>query len=471
MKFPDHFLWGGAVAANQCEGAWDLDGKGPSLADHYTAGSRTVPRRVTPELEDGAYYPNHEGIDFYHRFRDDIRLFAEMGFRVFRFSVAWSRIFPMGDETEPNPAGLAFYDSLLDELERFGIEPLVTISHYEMPMNLVTRYGGWKNKELIGFYRTYARTLFRHFRDRVRRWITFNEVNAGTIPFGAYMSEGMILSESENTADVRMNALHNQLVASAAAVRDAHETDPDNQVGCMLAYLCAYPIDCAPDNQMTALSYDRAHNLLVSDVCVRGEYPSYAGRLFEEKNVSLDLRPGEAETLKNGTVDFLSFSYYMSFCVGHAEGAQTGEGNIAGGLVNPHLETSDWGWQIDPVGLRIVLNRLWDRYGVPLMVVENGLGASDTVEADGSIHDPYRIEYLRRHIEQLGEAIRDGVDLIGYTMWAPIDLVSASTGEMKKRYGFICVDRNDDGSGTLERRRKDSFYWYQNVIATNGAVL
>lgn len=469
--FPKNFLWGGATAANQFEGAWNMDGKGPSIMDHITGGSKTTPRRITPELEPGAFYPNHDGIDFYHHYKEDIKLFAEMGFKVFRLSIAWSRIFPKGDETEPNEAGLAFYDNVFDELKKYGIQPLVTISHYELPMHLCREYGGWRNRKLIDFFMRYAEVLFNRYRDKVQYWLTFNEINFLALPFGAYFSGGMILSDEENTEQVRYQALHHQLVASAKAVKLGHEINPNFKIGNMLAYMAFYPMTCNPDDILLAQRMDQIMNMIPGDVQVRGEYPRFAKRFFAEKGVHLEMEPGDEQTLREGCVDFYSFSYYMTNCVSASPQENQVGGNLMGGLKNPYLETSDWGWQIDPKGLRWVLNHLYDRYRIPLMVVENGLGAVDTVEADGSIHDDYRINYLRKHIEQMGEAIKDGVDLIGYTEWGPIDLVSASTGEMAKRYGFIYVDKQDDGSGDLSRKKKDSFHWYQSVIESNGQKL
>ncbi len=471
IQFPENFLWGGATAANQLEGAWDVGGKGPSVNDRYTGGSHTVARRITPVPEAGAWYPNHDGIDFYHRYKEDIALFAEMGFKVFRLSIAWSRIFPNGDETEPNEEGLRFYDAVFAELRKYNIEPLVTISHYEIPFTLVEKYGGWRNRKLIDFYCNYARTLFERYRGVVRYWLTFNEINAGTVPFGAYLSLGMILSEEENTMAVRMQALHHQFVASAKAVKMAHEISPDYQVGCMICYMDVQPLTCDPRDVLLAQQKDQINNLLCGDVQVRGAYPAFAKRYFEENNIRIVTEPGDEQVLREGCVDYYTFSYYMSNCVSASPEHEAAGGNIMGGLKNPYLKTSDWGWQIDPIGLRWVLNHVYGRYRIPLMVVENGLGAADTVEADGSIHDAYRIDYLRQHIEQMREAVADGVELTGYTTWGPIDLVSASTGEMKKRYGFIYVDKNDDGTGTLARSRKDSFFWYKNVIATNGSEL
>lgn len=468
--FPDGFLWGGAVAANQCEGAWNEDGKGPSLADHWVGGNRTTPRRITMELEPNAFYPNHDGVDFYHHYQEDIALFAEMGFKVFRLSIAWSRIYPNGDDALPNEAGLAFYDRVFDELAKYGIEPLVTISHYENPMHLTKKYGGWQNREMIEQYLRFAATVMNRYRDKVKYWIPLNEINAVTVPFGALMCGGMVLSEEENTPHVRYNALHNMLVASAKAVQIGRAIRPDFQFGCMLIYISAYPLTCDPQNVLEAQKFSRQFNYLAGDVQVRGEYPTYAARLFDELGVKLDIRPGDEAVLKAGTVDFYTFSYYMSGCIGEGEGAEEAKGNIINSKKNPYLKASDWGWQIDPMGLRYALNELYDRYRIPLMVVENGLGALDTVEADGAIHDDYRIDYLKQHVEQMGQAIQDGVDLRGYTMWGCIDLVSASTGEMAKRYGFIYVDKQDDGTGDYSRKRKDSFYWYRDLIAGNGAL-
>lgn len=470
-QFPEGFLWGGATAANQFEGAWNIDGKGPSVADHWTGGNRTTPRRITPELEADAFYPNHEGIDFYHRYKEDIALFAEMGFKTFRFSIAWTRIFPMGDEAVPNEAGLAFYDNVLDELAKYNIEPLVTISHYEMPMHLTKQYGGWQNKALIDLFIRYATVILNRYKGKVTKWLTFNEINAVTLPFGAYLCGGMLLSDTENTANIRYNALHNMLVASAKAIQIGHAINPYFEFGCMLVLMTAYPINCDPDNVLACQKHNRDFNYLAGDVHVFGEYPAYAQRIFEEKGVTLDIRPGELEVLQDGTVDFYTFSYYSSICVGEDRASAKASGNIMGGLVNPYLKASDWGWQIDAKGLRYTLNELYDRYGIPLMVVENGLGAVDAVEDDGTIHDPYRIEYLRQHIEQMGEAIKDGVEITGYTPWGCIDLVSASTGEMAKRYGFIYVNKQDDNTGDLSRSRKDSFFWYKKMIESNGSDL
>ena len=386
-------------------------------------------------------------------------------------SIAWSRIFPNGDDLEPNEAGLAFYDSIFEELKKHHIEPLVTISHYELPFALTQKYGGWKNRKLIDMYCRYAKTLFNRYKDTVKYWLTFNEINVATVPFGAFLSLGMILSDEENTDAIRFQALHHQLVASATAVKLGHQINPDFKIGCMLAYMDMQPLTCDPEDVIQAQQKDQINNMLCGDIQVRGYYPTFSKRYFEEHHIKIEMEAEDEQILKEGCVDYYTFSYYMSNCVSADPGKEKSGGNLMGGLKNPYLKASDWGWQIDPIGLRWTLNHLYDRYQIPLMVVENGLGAVDTVLPDGSIHDDYRIEYIKMHIEQMREAVIDGVDLMGYTMWGPIDLVSASTGEMKKRYGFIYVDKHDDGTGTMGRSRKKSFYWYKKVIESNGTNL
>ncbi|WP_339194266.1 6-phospho-beta-glucosidase [Aeribacillus sp. FSL W8-0870] len=481
-KFPENFLWGGATAANQLEGAFDADGKGLSTADMVAyvpkekrgknGHSLDVTSAEIEEILSGAasdkIFPKRFGIDFYHRYKEDIALFAEMGFKVFRLSISWPRIFPNGDETEPNEAGLAFYDKVFDELEKYNIEPLVTLSHYEMPLGLVQKYGGWTNRKVIDFFVHYAETVFKRYKNKVKYWLTFNEINM--ITFSPYTGGGILTDRVENVKQAAFQGVHHQFVASALAVKACHEIIPDAKIGCMLARLEVYPETCNPDDVLKALKEDQL-NLFFTDVQVRGAYPSYMKRYFAENNIHIEKLPGDDAILKQYTVDFLSFSYYMTLVASTKDDAEEVSGNLIGGVKNPYLESSDWGWQIDPIGLRITLNKLYDRYQVPLFIVENGLGAYDKVEEDGSIHDDYRIDYLRKHIEQMKEAIGDGVELMGYTTWGPIDLVSASTSEMSKRYGFIYVDQDDFGNGTLKRLRKDSFYWYKKVIETNGEEL
>ena len=413
-------------------------------------------------------------IDFYHRYKEDIKLFAEMGFKVFRLSIAWSRIFPMGDEEQPNEKGLAFYDAVFDECHKYGIEPLVTISHYETPLHLSKEYDGWVNRKMIGFYEKYVRTIFGRYKEKVKYWLTFNEINCGTMPLGGYLGLGIL---NEGTTDfmnqkddpqLRFQGLHHQFIASAKAVKLGHEINPDFKIGCMLARMQAYPATCNPDDVMEEIKKDH-ENLFFSDVQVRGKYPSYAKHFFKENNIELEIADGDLEILEKYPVDFMSFSYYMSSIARKQKSGEETAGNLILSELNPYLEASDWGWQIDPVGLRITLNKLYDRYQVPLMVVENGLGALDKVEEDGSIHDQYRIDYLESHVKQMYEAIEDGVDLMGYTWWGCTDLVSASTSEMSKRYGFVYVDADDQGNGSFDRSRKDSFFYYKDLIATRGA--
>ena len=418
----------------------------------------------------------------YHHYLDDIKLFGEMGFKCYRMSINWSRIFPMGDEAEPNQAGVEFYRRVFEACREQGIEPMVTLSHYELPYGLSKNYGGWKNPALIEFYLNYARTVMTEYRGLVKYWLTFNEINCLLMGgFGGVMGGGMVPEGLEDVPmtfgacdwddpQVRFDALHNQFLASAKCVVMAHEIDPENKVGCMIAGNATYPRTCNPADVLKAQREQREHNFYCGDVQVRGAYPSWAPSLWKREGVKIEVSDEDAATLKAGTVDFYSFSYYMSATASADPKASEG-GNIFGGAGNPYLEKSDWGWAIDPEGLKYYLEEVYDRYQIPLMIVENGLGAVDEVEADGSIHDPYRIDYLRRHIEQMDEAIADGVDLMGYTMWGCIDLVSASTGEMKKRYGFIYVDKDNDGNGTLARSRKDSFHWYKKVIASNGEDL
>ncbi|PXW86469.1 6-phospho-beta-glucosidase [Streptohalobacillus salinus] len=473
--FKEGFLWGGATAANQFEGGFDEGGRGLNLADVLPGGKDRLKLLTSSgfdfEMDTEKYrYPNHEGIDFYHRYKEDIALFAEMGFKVFRMSIAWSRIFPNGDETEPNEEGLAFYDRVFDELAKYDIEPLVTIAHYETPLHLIKEYGGWKNRKLVEFFDRYVEAIFNRYKNKVTRWLTFNEINGAThMPLVG-------LGFSPSSDDVRLQesfqGLHHQFVASARAVQKAHAIIPGSQVGCMLIYAPVYAYDSNPENILHAKKEADIFNFFCGDVQVRGEYPYFIDHYFEENGIEIKMEENDLTTIKQGTVDFVSFSYYMSRTEKKEKTPEEqGEGNLIGGVKNPFLKASDWGWEIDPVGLRIALNELYGRYRKPLMIVENGLGAYDKVEEDGSINDDYRIDYLRAHIAQMKEAVKDGVDLIGYTSWGCIDLVSMSTGQYSKRYGFIYVDKHDDGSGTLERKKKKSFDWYKQVIASNGKEL
>lgn len=487
--FPKDFLWGGATAANQFEGAWDVDGKGVSTSDCCTRGSLTSVRHVTYQTEDGQVeskimfgldapkgakfgtfdgydYPSHEGIDFYHHYKEDIALFAEMGFKTFRMSINWTRIFPNGDDEQPNEKGLQFYEDVFKELKKYGIEPLVTLSHYETPIALTNKWNAWADRRTIDCFVRYAKTCFERYNGLVKYWLTFNEINC--ISFGGFMAAGVASRDPLMIA----NATRNQLLASALAVQEAHKVNPDMMVGNMIGYGASYPYTCNPEDVLKQRKSQ--YNVdFYSDVQARGYYPNYKLKEYERANLDFELTKEDQEILANGTVDFITFSYYMSNCVSaDPEVLANQKGNMLMGVKNPYLTESEWGWQIDPVGLRISLNDFYTKYRKPLMVVENGLGARDIVTEDGKIHDDYRIDYLRAHIEQMDKAINeDGVDLIGYTPWGCIDLVSASTGEMAKRYGFIYVDIQDDGTGDGKRMKKDSFYWYKKVIASNGADL
>lgn len=465
--FPTGFLWGGATAANQVEGAYNTDGKGLSIQDVMPRGLMAPPTgEPTPDNLKLA------AIDFYHRYADDIALFADMGFRVFRFSIAWSRVFPRGDEQTPNEAGLAFYDRVLDECEKHGIEPLVTISHYETPLYLAQTYDGWTDRRMIEHYERYAQTLLTRYGHRVKYWLTFNEINS--VLHAPLLSGGIWTPASELSQSALWQACHNELVASAAATRLARELAPQALIGCMVLAMPVYPLTPSPDDAIAVMNAEHRNDFF-TDVHARGRYPRYLDRYLAEQGVTLEITDADRDLLREHTVDFISFSYYMSTCESADPARRTeSKSNILEGVPNPTLPASEWGWQIDPQGLRLALNRFWDRYQLPLFIVENGLGARDQlVEVDGRITvlDDYRIEYLQDHLMQVGEAIADGVEVLGYTSWGCIDLVSASTAQMSKRYGFIYVDRNDDGTGTLARYRKKSFEWYREVIATNGASL
>ncbi|MEK4298904.1 6-phospho-beta-glucosidase [Oceanobacillus sp. FSL W8-0428] len=472
--FPDGFLWGGATAANQVEGAYLEGGKGLTTVDLMPAGEKRGPvmKGYVPSLEplEGEFYPSHEAIDFYHHYKSDIALFAEMGFKALRISIAWSRIFPTGEEEIPNEEGLRFYDSLFDELKKHDMEPVVTLAHFDVPVHLVEKYGSWRSREVVGLFEHYAKTVFQRYQDKVKYWVTFNEINMLLhLPF---MGAGLTFQEGDNVKQIQYQAAHHQLVASALAVKACHEIIPDAQIGCMLAAGMFYPYTCDPADVKKAMDRDRESFFFI-DVQARGYYPSYAKRFFKENNISLVTEPQDEEILAAHTADYLAMSYYSSRTTSTDPEItrKSTSGNVFGSVRNPYVKKSEWGWTIDPLGFRITINQLYDRYQKPIFVVENGLGAIDTPDENGNIEDDYRIEYLREHISAMGEAIEDGVPIIGYTSWAPIDMVSASSGEMKKRYGYIYVDRDNQGNGTKARSKKKSFDWYKKVIATNGQDL
>ncbi|MGF7071655.1 6-phospho-beta-glucosidase [Priestia megaterium] len=480
-KFPEGFLWGGAIAANQAEGAWNVDGKGLSTADvavfkkgvsksDYKKHNKVDEEQIQNAMSSKSTeeYPKRRGIDFYNRYREDMELFKEMGLKTLRVSIAWTRIFPNGDEEQPNEAGLEFYDRLFDEMHKNGIEPLVTLSHYEMPLYLVNKYGGWSNRIVADYFVKFSKVVFTRYKEKVQYWLTFNEIDS--IVRHPFTSGGIVSERFENVEQTVYQALHHQFIASALAVKYCHEIIPGSQIGCMLTKLMTYPYSCNPKDVLKA-SKNNQYNHFFTDVQVRGEYPRFISRLFKEKKVKIDKQEGDDELLKVHTVDFISFSYYNSLvATENSEGMETVSGNTIGGVKNPYLEVSEWGWQIDPIGLRIALNDLYDRYQIPLFIVENGLGAYDKVDENGDIQDDYRINYHEQHLEQMLEAIEDGVELMGYTSWGIIDLISYSSSEMEKRYGFIYVDQDNDGNGTLNRIPKKSFYWYKDVIKKNGII-
>jgi 6-phospho-beta-glucosidase len=472
MMFPENFLWGGAVAANQCEGAYLTDGRGMSLIDilpdaaHGRWEALADPKQAM-EIDYGCY-PSHGSIDFYHHYQDDIKLLAEMGFKCFRTSISWSRIFPNGDDAQPNEQGLEFYDRLFDECKKYDIEPIVTLNHFDTPLNLYKEYGGWKSRKCINFYLMFCDTVFKRYNNKVRYWLTFNEINMVLhVPF---LGGGIDLKEEDNPLQAKYQVAHHQLVASAMATKLGHSINPENKIGCMLAAGSCYPNSCDPKDVWEGIQADR-ENYFFTDIQVRGYYPAYSERFFEENNIRIDMGENDLRVLKAYTADYIAISYFSSRLVSATQEYRQNENNVFASLKNPYLEESGWGRQIDPIGFRITLNAIYDRYQKPLFVVENGIGLSDYVEEDGTINDNDRIDFLRAHISQMKEAIRDGVELIGYNVWSCIDLVSTCSGDMMKRYGLIYVDRDNCGNGTLERKKKNSFYWYQKVIKSNGEDL
>lgn len=474
MGLSKKFLWGGATAANQAEGGVLEGGRSLSNVDLLPTGPDR--KKVASgdlemlEWKDGYYYPAKEAIDMYHRYMEDIQLFAEMGFKVYRMSLSWSRIFPNGDDLEPNEEGLVFYDSIFEELKKHNIEPLVTIAHFDVPIHLIKVYGGWKNRKLVDFYSRYAETVLKRYKGLVKYWLTINEINI--LLHQPFVGGGIVFKEGDNKLEIKYQAAHHQLLASALATKIAHEVDPENMVGCMLAGGSHYPYTCRPEDYQEAINRDREGYFFI-DVQARGKYPNYALKKFEREGLNIQMKEGDDDILAASPVDFVTFSYYCSRTVSaHSEDYAQATGNLFPSIKNENLPSTEWGWQIDPLGLRNSLNQMYDRYQKPLFIVENGLGAIDIPDENGYVADDYRIDYLKKHVQALKDAVEiDGVELLGYTTWGCIDLVAASTGQMSKRYGFIYVDRDDEGKGTLNRTKKKSFEWYKNVIASNGEEL
>lgn len=474
MALREDFLWGGATAANQCEGGYDLGGRGVANVDLIPAGEDRKlvmsGKMKMYEFDKNHRYPAQTAIDMYHHYLDDLKMLAEMGFKTYRMSISWTRIFPNGDDELPNEEGLKYYEDIFLACKAYGIEPLVTLTHFDVPMHVVKKYGSWRSRLLIDYYQNFCRTVFERYKGLVRYWLTFNEINM--ILHAPFTGAGLYFEPGENEEQVKYQAAHHQLVASALATKIAHEVDPENQVGCMLAGGLNYPFACHPEDYFKSIQKDREGFFFI-DVQSRGYYPSYALKKFEKEGISVKMNPEDTEILKANPVDFISFSYYSSRVVSARPNvSQETAGNIYNSIKNPYLESSEWGWQIDPLGLRASMNVLYDRYQKPLFIVENGLGATDHPDEEGYVEDDYRIAYHREHIKALKAAVEeDGVDLLGYTTWGCIDLIASSTGQMSKRYGFIYVDLDDEGKGTLKRTKKKSFNWYKKVIATNGEDL
>jgi len=471
----DDFFWGGSIAAHQTEGSWQVGGKGPAIMDFLTQGSKDKPREITETIKADLRYPSHQGIDFYNQYADDIKLFKEMGFTALRISFDWSRIFPLGDEREPNEEGLAFYDQVIDALLENDIEPIVTLYHFEMPVGLVKKYGGWSNRQLIDSYVHYCETVFRFFAKKVKYWVTFNEINhldpqTPQSDIFTYLIAGRKYSTMANPAAELAQIGYNMALASVKAVALAHAVNDENKVGCVFGLNPIYASDCQPDNVLQAfLENDRDYYQI--DAMTRGNFPKYKLKQYEGLGIDITIEADDAQAFATGKLDFIGLNYYMS-SITSANVDTSQEEGLFGGTKNPFLQQSDWGWAIDAVGIRYVLNYLYRKYELPILITENGLGAEDELAADGNIYDPYRIQYLREHIVAVQKAMsEDHVEVLGYLTWGPIDLVSATTGEMRKRYGFIYVDQDDHGNGTLKRIRKQSFFWYKKVIASNGADL
>lgn len=496
-KFPENFLWGGATAANQIEGAWNQGGRGPATSDYARLISDKV-KKAEGNFEDHVPHnaaslemiesmdenpqkwtlPKRWGIDFYHTYKEDIRLIAKMGFKVFRMSISWSRIFPNGDDPVPNEEGLEFYDKVFDELHAYKIEPMVTICHFDTPMHLAKKYHGFLSRHTVAAFENYAETIFKRYKGKVKYWITFNEIN--NILSNPFTSAGVILSGAKNPNDCnpylehweeKFQAVHNQFVASALAVKKLHEIDPNAKIGNMLCRLENYAESTKPEDNLQLLFEDH-FNWFFTDVQVTGKYPYFMNRFFKDNDIKIQTKPKDEETLKEGTVDFITISYYMSYVMRY-KGKEVAEptGRLVSDIKNPNIPKSEWGWPIDPIGLRITLNKIYDRYHLPIFISENGLGAKDKVAPNGKIYDDYRIDYLQKHVYQLSQAIKDGVNVFGYAWWGPIDLISSGTSQMTKRYGMIYVDQNDYGEGSKKRILKKSFYYYKKLIDSNGEDL
>lgn len=475
MKLDSNFLWGGSIAAHQCEGAFQADGKGTGIMDLVTIGSYQQPREIDSEINPNKRYPSHQGIDFYHRYREDIALFAEMGFKALRISIDWSRIYPKGDEEQPNQAGLKYYQDVVEELLKHNIEPIVTLYHFEMPVHLVKQYDSWTNRKVVDFYLKFCETVYQALNHKVKYWVTFNEMNhidpqTEASDIFTYIIAGLKYSEIENKKQTLATIGYNMTLASCLAVKMGHEINPDNQIGCVFGIEPVYPVDCNPENVLNAFQQMDRDFYQIDAMC-NGEFPKYKLNEYQDLGIELPINPEDSQAFEHGRLDFIGMNYYAS-SVAEYEGSDANSSALFGGLQNPFLKTSKWGWTIDPIGIRYLLNYTYRKYGLPIIITENGLGAVDEVNQAGEIVDDYRIAYLSDHISEIKKAVElDQVACFGYLMWGPIDLVSATTGQMSKRYGFIHVDLDDEGRGSLARTRKKSFNWYQQVITENAENL
>lgn len=490
----DNFLWGGATAANQFEGGWNEGGKGLSGGDLLTGGTYQTGRRITPMVEPNEFYPYHLASDFYHHYKEDIRLLGEMGLKCFRMSITWSRIYPIGEEDKPNPEGIKFYKDVFKELKKYDIEPLVTITHFDIPFELCKKYHGWYGREVIDLWVKYAKTCLEEFGDDVKLWLTFNEANtpfntslgvrkndpllAGGEQYGDLrMSQGIYYEHLEDIPEGlsvdqrRTQAFHHQMIAAAKLVKIAHEMNRGFKIGCMTSYIPLYPETCSPNDQWRALQHEELVTFATTDVQARGAYPKMMLKALADKNIHIHFEDGDEEILKQGKVDFITFSYYLTSVISADEEHMATGKKAHGGLANPYLKMNDWGMSFDPTGLRICLTKMYQRYQLPIIISENGCGWLEQRDKDGLVHDTYRINYVREHIKAVQAALDDGIDVWGYMYWGIIDIVSASTGEYRKRYGMIYVNRDDNGEGDFSRSLKDSYYWYKKVIASNGEDL
>lgn len=470
-EFPDGFLWGAATSAYQVEGAALEDGKKKSQQDILN---------IKPGLCDASVASDH-----YHRYKEDVALMKELGMNCYRFSIAWARIFPDG-VGEANPKGVAFYHNLIDELLANGITPIPTLYHYDMPMTLVEKYDGWISRQSVADYEYYAKFVISEYGPKVKYWLTINEQS---IIVQYWTQKCLIPEQYLNDPQIKYQINHHMNLAHAISCKLVHELVPGGQVGAAIGYSPIYPLSCKSEDNMAAQNANDLRNYFYTDVYFQGHYNKAAFCYLEKNGLAPRMEPGDEALFKEGYSDFLALNYYSSDTAtmppkdakrrmsgynptgikGQMEGFETQPGFYMLAQ-NPTLETTDWDWTIDPMGLQYILRDLYTRYNKPLMITENGMGAYDKMDEDGKIHDEYRISYLKEHIKAMKHAMNEGVEVISYNPWSFIDLISTSNG-FKKRYGFVYVNRTDDDLKDLNRYKKESFYWYQKVIKSNGTIL